>query len=101
MAGLTLSPGEKDPRRIADVVRQLMEGRSNAVGSFTLTANATSTTVTAATCAPTSNVILTPQTADAANDMATTYVAAGSGQFIVHHASNARVDRTFGYLVTG
>ena len=44
----TLSPDEKDIYKIVRAVRDLFEGRSNAVGSFTLKPSAGSTTVTAA-----------------------------------------------------
>lgn len=101
MASLDVSSVEKDPRRLADVIRQLVEGKSNAVGTFTLTPNATSTVVMAPTCSPGSFVLLSPQTSDAANDMATTWFVAGTGQFTVNHASNPRVDRTFGFFVVG
>lgn len=101
MAGLTLNPGETDLRKIADVVRQLTEGKNNAIGTFTLTASATTTTVAAPSCTPNSVVLLMPQTQDAANDMATTSIAPGNAQFVVTHANNARVDRTFSYVVLG
>lgn len=101
MAGLTTASNEKDPRRLADTVRQLAEGKSNAVGTFTLTPSATSTTVPAPTCSPTSVVLLSPRTPDAANDMATTSIVPSTGQFVVTHANNSRADRTFGYLVVG
>jgi hypothetical protein len=71
------------------------------VGTFTLTANATTTTVTVANCSTSSFVVLSPQTQDAANDMATTSIVPGTGQFVVTHANNSRVDRTFGYIVVG
>jgi len=101
MAGLTLNPGEKDLRIIVDVIRQLTEGKNNATGTFTLTANATTTTVAAPSCTPASIVVLSPQTPDAGNDGATTSIAPGNAQFVVTHANNARVDRTFGYVVFG
>ncbi len=101
MAGLTTSPGERDPRRFADVQRQQSEGKTNATGTFTLTASATTTTVPAPTCSPSSVVIWSPQTQHAANDMATTSVVAQYGQFVLTHANNARVDRTFGFVVLG
>lgn len=101
MAGLTLNPGEKDPRRIADVVRQLTEGKNNATGTFTLTASATTTTVQAPSCTTASVVLISPQTQHAANDMATTSITPGNAQFVLTHANNARVDRTFGYVVLG
>jgi hypothetical protein len=33
--------------------------------------------------------------------MATTSVVAGTGQFVLTHANNARTDRTFGWEVRG
>lgn len=107
MAGLTLQPFVKGAdlnewmRRVVDVVRQLVEGKNNAVGTFTLTANATTTTVSAPTCTTASAVLFDPTTPDGANDKATTSIAPGNGQFVVTHASNARVDRTFMYAVLG
>lgn len=101
MAGLDINPGETSLRKIVDTIRQLVQGKSNAVGTFTLTPNATSTTVKAPTCAPGSVVFWSPQTQHAANDMATTSVVAGTGQFVLTHANNARIDRTFGWEVRG
>ena len=68
-------------------------------GSFTLNANATTTTVTNANCLSTSVVIPSPLTADAANDMALMWFAPANGSFVVNHANNSRVDRTFGYAI--
>jgi hypothetical protein len=96
-----LSLKEKNADTVNQAIRELQNGRNNATGSFTLTANATSTTVQAPNCSPTSFVFLSAQTPDAANDAATTSVIAGSGQFVVTHASNPRVDRTFGFVVLG
>lgn len=102
MAGLTLGPGEINLRRIVDVVRQLVEGRSNAVGTVTLRPSATTTQVSASTCGGASRVFLSPQTANAAAALATTYVSVvAPGTFTLTHASNAQIDRTFGYEVRG
>lgn len=98
---VALSLKEKKLDVINQAIRELQQGRNNATGSFTLTPSATSTIVQAPTCSPTSFVYISPQTSDAANDMATTWTVAGSGQFVVHHANNARVDRTFGFVVLG
>src|SRR6266498_1363964 len=100
MAGLTLAPGEKDPRRISDVVRQLMEGRSNAVGTVTLRANQTTTTASAPTAAPGSLVYLTPESANAAAVVAGTFVLPANvtqGQFVISHPSDANSDKLFGW----
>ena len=102
MAGLTLSPSERDLIRIVMAVRQLMEGRSNAVGQVTLAASpATQTTVTSPTCAAGSVVLLSPRTANAAAALATTFVAAGNGSFVVTHVSSPQTDRTFGWVALG
>jgi hypothetical protein len=68
-------------------------------GTVTLTPNATTTTVMNATIVPTSFISMAPTTPDAGNDGATTSWVAGMGQFVITHANNARVDRTFNYAV--
>lgn len=69
------------------------------IGTVTLTANATQTIVVNAACMISSSVFLMPTTPHAANDMATTNIVAGVGQFIITHANNARTDRTFTYSI--
>jgi hypothetical protein len=101
MAGLDINPGETSFRKIVDVIRQLVQGKSNATGTFTLTANAATTTVKAPTCSPSSVVLYSPQTANAAAAIATTFYAAGTGQFVLTHANNAQVDKSFGFAVLG
>jgi hypothetical protein len=98
---IALSLKEQKSDVVNQSIRELQNGRNNATGSFTLTPSATTTTVLAVNCSPSSFVFLSPQTQDAANDMATTSIVAGKGQFVVTHANNARVDRTFGYVVLG
>ena len=99
MSGPTLSPQERDPARIAFAVRQLAEGRSNAVGSFTLTPNAASTTVPAANCGVGSSVIAFPRTVSDAAEVGNGTVS--NGAFTVTHANNAQADRTFMYVALG
>lgn len=86
--------------RLTNAIRQLAEGRSNAIGTVTLAPGATSTVVKATNCAPTSIVLLTAQTANAAAATGV-YVVAGKGQFTVHHDSSAATDRTFGFETRG
>ena len=104
MSGNVPIPSEQDPYKIVRAVRELFEGRSNAVGRFTLTANAASTTVTAANCGVGSTVLLTPTSAHAAAEVGngTIYVSAvASGSFTIVHANNAQTDRTFMYVAIG
>lgn len=104
MSGLVVNTGSPDLRSLAQAVNQLAQGRSNAIGSFTLTASTTTTTVTAPNCGEGSMVLWFPQTPNAANDMATTSVDpddVSAGQFIVTHANNDRTDRTFWFVCIG
>jgi hypothetical protein len=104
MSGNVPVPTEQDPYKIVRAVRELFEGRSNAVGKLTLVANAASTTVATANCGAGSTVILTPITAHAAAEVAAgaLYVSAvGNGSFTLAHASNSQADRTFLYACFG
>lgn len=93
-------PRETDHRRnIAQAVNQLIEGKTNAAGAFTLTANVTSTIVTNERVSESSHVSITATSANAAAALSGLYITSGSGQFTVTHASTATTDRTYTYLV--
>lgn len=101
---MTISTDEKDPRKFAIAIQQLEQGRSNATGTFTLTANASSTTVAAQNCGESSQPLYTPRSAHAAAEVGngTIYVATvGNGFFTVAHANNAQTDRVFGFVCLG
>jgi hypothetical protein len=105
-SGLYLNATEKDPIKQNQAIRQLIEGRSNAVGVVTLAHDgvATTTIVAAPVCGPNSIVFLFPQTAHAAAVVATTYVKAAdvtARQFIVTHATTSNTDVTFGWVCLG
>jgi ABC-type branched-subunit amino acid transport system substrate-binding protein len=92
---------ETDPKKLILSLQQLAAGRSNATGTVTLTVSATSTTVTDQNCAAGSAIVLTPQTANAAAALATTYVSTANGSFVITHSSNTQADRTFAYAIQG
>lgn len=95
---------DKDATKLQASVEQIAQGRMNCTGTFTLTASATSTMVTSPNVAPGTIIVLSPQTADAAAALATTFVASANvtqGGFTVSHASGASVDRTFGFIAIG
>jgi hypothetical protein len=95
---------ERDLSKFAFMLRQLAEGRSNAVGTFTLSASAGSTTITAKTCGIGSTVLCFPATTNAAAEWknGTMYIGTVSaGSFVVTHANNAQTDRTFMYVAIG
>lgn len=102
MTATVLQREEKELSKVVGAVQELTKGRSNAVGTFTLTANAASTVVTAMNCGADSQPFIIPKTANAAAALATTYISAvANGSFTVTHANNAQVDKTFGFVCLG
>lgn len=88
-------------RRLIDAVIQLVEGRHNAFGEFTLTAGAATTLVSHPNCGLDSIPLWSPQTANAAAALGGMYYSnVVNGGFTVHHANTGTTDRTFGYTVT-
>src|SRR5262245_38245403 len=104
MTARVVDRNEKDLSKLALAINELASGRSNATGTFTLTASAGSTTVTAPTCGAGSIPVLTPLTAHAAAELGngTIYVSAVlNGSFTVTHANNAQTDRMFAFACLG
>ena len=102
MSGSYLAQGEKNLARIVQSIRDLYAGRSNAFGNFTLVDGATSTVVTAPNCSANSSILIFPTSANAAADIATTYVSSvGQGTFTITHPNRATTDRTFRYATIG
>lgn len=91
---------EKDPIRIAGAIRELATGRSNAVGTVTLTAGAVSTTVIAPNCSALSVPFLMPLTENAL--AAKPWIASVTkGQFVIGHQSHPDTDMIYGYVCLG
>lgn len=88
-------------RKIVLTVNLLMRGKMNIVGEVTLTASATSTTVTDNNVNANSAIILQPITEHAADHFVDTWVVAGDKQFVINHNNNSQTDRTFKYIVVG
>lgn len=102
MSGNVPALTERNPVRIVQAIRDLFAGRSNAVGQFTLTANTTTTTVTAPNASVASKITFGAKTANAAAATANMYISAqAQGSFTVTHANNAQTDRTFHYHAFG
>ncbi len=104
MAARVVDRNEKDLTKLTLAINELASGRSNATGTFTLAVGATTTSVTAPTCAAGSAPILVPTTANAAAELGngTLYVSAvGRGSFAVTHANNGQTDRTFLFVCLG
>lgn len=100
---IPLSPSEKEIHRVVAVVRQLVEGRSNATIIGTLASNVASTKIVAPNCSPASAIHESPTTAHAAVEKATgnLFYLASTGLFWVNHTSNSVTDRTFIFTCLG
>jgi 3-deoxy-D-arabino-heptulosonate 7-phosphate (DAHP) synthase len=102
MSGTLVHIAEQDQVKQNQAIRDLFAGRSNAVGTVTLTAGAASTAVTAINCGAASRVFLFPKTANAAAIVAATYVSSvGQGTFTITHTNNANADKTFFWVALG
>lgn len=98
------NPDDKDMRRMAFAVGELGKGRSNAVGSVTLTTSVASTAVTAQNCGAASAVLLQPTTSTAAAEIGagTAWVSSViDGGFWISHATSSVATRTFNYVCLG
>lgn len=95
---------EKDLSKFALSLGELAAGRSNAVGTVTLTVSAATTTVTDANCASGSTVVTEAMTLNAAAEKGngTMYISAvANGSFTITHANSATTGRTFRYAIHG
>ena len=93
-----------DPRAVASAVNLLIDGKLNATGTFTLTASATSTTVTDLRASGDSVILYSPLSANASAEVGngTIFISARNKQnFVVTHANNGQTDRNFMYVVLG
>ena len=96
-------------RHMADVargVRLLFQGKTNNTGSITLTANASTTTLTDPRLTVDSVLAFDPLTANAAAELAagTFYTLAANRNnltWTLTHTNAASTDRTFRYVVVG
>jgi len=86
-------------RTLANIINNMMDGKTNNTGEVTLTENVTTTTVTNSVVSPDSSIFLTATTSNAAGE--SPYIVAGDGDFTITHANAATTDRTFNYMVTG
>lgn len=85
---------------LSRTVRDILSGRTEAIGQFVVTKSATTTTVTAPRCAVNSWVGLMPLDSTTATEygLGTTYVTPGAGSFVVTHPSNTS-DRSYRYVI--
>jgi hypothetical protein len=93
-------------RKMIRVISGAMQGKTNNVGTVTLTANSTTTTITlsAGRLGSDTHISFTATTANAATaDGAGLYVSknVANNQFTITHNNTADVDKTFTYALIG
>jgi hypothetical protein len=89
-------------RKIARSVIGLMDGKHNATGTVTLTASATSTTLTDRRLTASSVIAFMPRSNNAATAMTGLYVSARTnGSATLSHASSNTTDMIFDYAISG
>ena len=98
-----LQPHEKDLYAIVSTINELVDGRSNNVGTITLNvAPATTTTVFFPTVSLSSLITLTPLTAHTAAALSNVFIQSQlNGSFIIGHAASALTDITFAFSAVG
>lgn len=92
------------PSRLYEMLEQILNGRTRNTAEVTLTANSDTTTVLRPLFESHQVVVLVPQSASAAAELAagTTYISARSnGQFTITHANSADSTRVFGLIFVG
>ncbi len=89
-------------QKLAIGINALGDGRSNAVGTVTLRASETTTTISDDRIGPDSVLSFMPTTSTAAAAMDVLYISArGKGTATITHDSDAASDRTYSYCIQG
>lgn len=89
-------------REITERVNRLIQGKMNAVTTVTLTAGATTTTLTDARIGAQTYIGFSPTTANAAAALTNLYVSAkATGSATLTHSNTGTTDRTFDVLLIG
>lgn len=97
----TLPPFGGDQRQVAEVVRGVMDGKTNNSGYFTTATSATQTTLYDSRIGYDSAIIFTPMNDKGAAEMDKLWIGTRSqGSAVINHASNAHVCE-FMYIVVG
>lgn len=89
-------------RQCAITINNVMDGKINSTGDITLTASATSTTLSDARIGANSVILFMPRSANARTALNTLYVSARvSGSATLNHASSSNTDQNLSYVIIG
>ena len=97
----TLPPFGGDQRQTAEVVRGIMDGKTNNTGEITLNQSSTTTTLNDRRIGPTTVILFSPINEKAAAEIAGLYVSArGQGTATLTHGSH-NFDMKYEYALIG
>lgn len=99
---LTMPDQAQHLRLVSTTLNNVMDGKLNSTGTITLTASATSTTLTDARIGGDSVIVFMPITANGKTAENNLFVSARqSGQATLTHASSSNNDQNFAYIIVG
>jgi len=92
-----------DQRAVAEVVRGIMDGKTNNTATITLaTGGAVTTTLTDRRIGPDSVIVFVPASSAANADSSRIYASAqGQGTATVNHVANSVANKTYRYAIIG
>ena len=91
-----------EPRAVAEVVNNAMNGKTNNTSTFTLLTSVTQTTVNDERAGFDSVIVLSPRTENAAGEIDHTYIKTkAKGSFIIGHRNTSNNDVTYDYIIVG
>jgi hypothetical protein len=100
-----ISESEDKLKRVIQALQEVIKGNTNNIGTVTLRASQTTTTVSSPIVAVGAHIVLTQRSANAAAEVGngTIWVdpVSASGSFTIHHANNAQTDRLFSWSAHG
>ena len=99
---LSMPDNSQHLRLVSLTLNNVMDGKLNSTGEITLTASATSTTLTDARIGGDSVIVFMPITANGKTAENNLFVSArASGSATLTHASSSNNDQNFAYIIIG
>lgn len=90
-----------DPRSVAEIVNNLVEGKSNNTGEFSTATSSTTTTLNDERIGFNSVILIMPLSANSANELKDIYFDNfTTGSCTVHHGNHGTT-RTYRYIIVG
>ena len=91
-----------DPRAVAEIVNNSMNGKTNNTGSVTLAPSATETTLNDERLGYDSVVLLSPRTEHSADEIPHTWIKTkGKGNVVIGHRNHVHTDVIYDYIIVG